>query len=50
MVGIGPLNKKGLRQDPVMNSRSLAVVGIGPLNKKGLRLNRLSGNLLDRLS
>ena len=38
-VGIGPLNKKGLRRvSGDGNHRSAGLVGIGPLNKKGLRL------------
>ena len=42
MVGIGPLNKKGLRL--IVNSLFLlflSQVGIGPLNKKGLRHNNI---------
>ena len=36
-VGIGPLNKKGLRLGLFLLDNRLARVGIGPLNKKGLR-------------
>ena len=37
MVGIGPLNKKGLRQINKIKYSFKNPVGIGPLNKKGLR-------------
>ena len=37
LVGIGPLNKKGLRLVKIYYLHYSVEVGIGPLNKKGLR-------------